>query len=62
MAQDGIAMAVQPSHTPLDGDTIFAISTGHESCDNPAILSELGSAAARCVARSLMRAVYEASK
>lgn len=62
MAQDGIAMAVQPSHTPLDGDTIFAISTGHKPCDNPAILSELGSAAARCVARSLMRAVYEASK
>ena len=62
MAQDGIAMAVQPSHTPLDGDTIFAVSTGHKSCDNPTILSELGSAAARCVARSLTRAVYEGSK
>jgi L-aminopeptidase/D-esterase-like protein len=28
MAQDGIARAVRPSHTPFDGDTIFALATG----------------------------------
>ncbi|MGB3456381.1 MAG: P1 family peptidase, partial [Litorimonas sp.] len=28
MAQDGLALAVQPSHTPLDGDTLFALSVG----------------------------------
>jgi D-aminopeptidase len=28
MAQDGLAMSVQPAHTPLDGDTIFALSVG----------------------------------
>jgi len=62
MAQDGIAMAVQPSHTPLDGDTIFALSTGSYPCESPVELAELGAAAARCVARALMRGVYEASK
>jgi len=62
MAQDGIAMAVQPSHTPLDGDTIFALSTGDKSCESSVALAELGAAAARCVARALMRGVYEASK
>ena len=62
MAQDGIAMAVQPSHTPLDGDTIFALSTGDKLCESPVALAELGAAAARCVARALMRGVFEASK
>ena len=62
MAQDGIAMAVQPSHTPLDGDTIFALSAGDEICEGPVALAELGAAAARCVARALMRGVYEASQ
>jgi len=61
MAQDGIVMAVQPSHTPLDGDTIFALSTGDKTCEGPVALAELGAAAARCVARALMRGVYEAS-
>lgn len=59
MAQDGIAMSVQPSHTPLDGDTIFALSTGDKKCESPVALAELGAAAARCVARALMRGVYE---
>ncbi len=61
MAQDGIAMAVQPSHTPLDGDTIFALSTGDKICESPVGLAELGAAAARCVARALSRGVYKAS-
>ncbi len=61
MAQDGIAMAVQPSHTPLDGDTIFALSTGDKVCASPVDLAELGGAAARCVARALTRGVYQAN-
>jgi L-aminopeptidase/D-esterase-like protein len=28
MAHDGFARAVAPAHTPLDGDTIFALATG----------------------------------
>jgi len=62
MAQDGITMAVQPAHTPLDGDTIFAISTGSAYCDSPVALAKLGAAAARCVARALMRGVYYAAE
>lgn len=64
MAQDGIALAVRPSHTPMDGDTLFAISTEDKPIDNPRVvaLSELGAAAARCVARALSRGVYLASK
>ncbi len=65
MAQDGIALAVQPSHTPLDGDTIFALSTcaddGPKSGEiSPIHLAELGAAAARCTARAVMRGIYKA--
>ena len=60
MAQDGIAMAVQPAHTPLDGDTLFALSTGDVPCDTPVQLAEIGAAAARCVARALSRGIYKA--
>jgi len=58
MSQDGIAMAVQPAHTPLDGDTLFALSVGDKPLAGAAPLAELGGAAARCVARALMRGVY----
>ena len=57
MAQDGITMAVQPAHTPLDGDTIFALSVGGKPCASPVQLAELGGAAARAVARALTRGV-----
>lgn len=60
MAQDGIAMAVQPVHTPLDGDTIFALSLGDERCSRPVDLAELGAGAARAVARALTRGVLAA--
>ena len=57
MAQDGIAMAVQPAHTPLDGDTLFALSVGDARCEGPVALAGLGAAAARAVARALTRGV-----
>ena len=60
MAQDGLAMSVQPSHTPLDGDTIFALSLGDKPCETPVDLAVLGAAAARCVARALTRGVVKA--
>lgn len=64
MAQDGMPMAVQPAHTPLDGDAIFAVSTGSYALPEPSAvyLAELGAAAARCVARSIARGIFEASK
>lgn len=60
MAQDGLAMSVQPSHTPLDGDTIFALSIGEHLAEGPAKLSNIGAAAARCVARALTRGILAA--
>ncbi len=59
MAQDGLALAVQPSHTPLDGDTLFALSVGDRPCDTPLALCLLGHAAARATARALTRGVIK---
>lgn len=61
MAQDGLPMAVQPAHTAMDGDTLFGLSTGDKSCESPAVLSELGAAAARCTARAIARGIYKAA-
>lgn len=62
-AHDGFARALVPSHTPFDGDLVFAISTqdDHDSIDaHQQMLA--GHAAAVCVSRSIARAVYEATE
>lgn len=64
MAQDGIARAVRPAHTPFDGDTIFAVSTGGGP-DMPEeqrayMVAMIGSAMADCVARAIAKGVYHA--
>src|SRR5205823_4341035 len=56
MAQDGLAQAIRPAHTPFDGDTVFALSTGSGAPVAPDALARLGSAAAWCLARAVMRA------
>jgi len=59
MAQDGLARAVRPIHTPFDGDTVFALSTARRSGEiDPAGLSQIGAAAADCLARAVARAVW----
>jgi L-aminopeptidase/D-esterase-like protein len=60
MAQDGLARAIRPGHTPFDGDTVFALATGTGAMVEPAALTRLGSAAADCLARAVMRAVLAA--
>jgi len=60
MAQDGLAQAIRPAHTPFDGDTVFAISTGEAAAVDPARLVRLGNAAASCLARAIMRALVAA--
>jgi len=61
MAQDGLARAIRPVHAPMDGDTVFVLSTAARPFEpNPADLTRLGSLAADCVARAVMRGVYEA--
>ncbi len=60
-AHDGLARAILPSHTPFDGDMVFAVSTDKKSLPNPAAdQAELGHAASLCLARAIARGVYEA--
>ena len=60
MAQDGLAQAIRPAHTPFDGDTVLALSTGTGPVVAPDQLTRLGSAAASCLARAIMRALTAA--
>jgi L-aminopeptidase/D-esterase-like protein len=53
MAQDGIARAIRPAHTMLDGDVIFALSTGAKKAD----VSIIGAFAAEVMAEAILRAV-----
>ena len=58
-AQDGMARAIVPSHTPYDGDLIFAVSTAQEEMQKPAEdPMRLGHAAAVCLSRAIARGVY----
>lgn len=62
MAQTGMARAIHPVHTPLDGDVVFAAATGDRPLADPIYaLSELGALAAGVLARAIARAVYEAA-
>ena len=60
-AQDGMARAIVPSHTLLDGDLVFAAATGARVPADPITdLFQIGHAAATCLARAIARGVYEA--
>ncbi|MBN1265685.1 MAG: P1 family peptidase [Anaerolineales bacterium] len=56
MSQDGLARVIRPAHTMLDGDTIFACSTGSKKAD----VNIIGAYAAEVVAESIIRAVQQA--
>lgn len=61
MAQDGLARAIRPVHSTLDGDVVFALTTGTHPVDKPLeTVARLGSLAADCLARAIARGVYEA--
>jgi L-aminopeptidase/D-esterase-like protein len=53
MAQDGIARTIRPAHTMLDGDVIFALSTGTRKAD----VTSVGAFAAEVMAEAILRAV-----
>ena len=70
-AQDGLARAIRPAHTPLDGDTVFALATGAVTLppdpDTPEAMSPetrlttaVGAAAADCLARAVVAGVLAA--
>ncbi len=58
MAHDGFARAIYPVHTPVDGDVIFALSTGGH--DGEANVLVIGALAADVVAQAIVRAVRAA--
>ncbi len=58
-AHDGMARAIVPAHTPLDGDLVFSVATGGKPLQDPVTDPfQLGHAAATCLARAIARAVY----
>lgn len=59
MAQDGFARALRPIHTPFDGDTVFALSTGAHTpdLDKGVAMSVVGTLAADCIVRAIEKAV-----
>jgi L-aminopeptidase/D-esterase-like protein len=70
-AHDGLARTIRPCHTPLDGDTVFALATGAVEVPpdptTPAsmspevpLITEIGAAAADCLARAVLVGVLAA--
>ncbi|TFV56987.1 peptidase S58 family protein [Mycobacterium sp. PS03-16] len=70
-AHDGLARTLRPCHTPLDGDTVFALATGAVEVppdpQTPAsmspevpLMTAVGAAAADCLARAVLAGVLAA--
>ena len=58
VAHDGLARSINPVHTQLDGDTLFALGTGHSGkTASPLLLATL---AAEVTARAVVNAVRAA--
>ncbi|MEO6213059.1 MAG: P1 family peptidase [Vicinamibacterales bacterium] len=58
MADDGLARAINPSHTTGDGDTVFGLATGR--WDGQASVTLIGALAAEALAEAIVRAVSKA--
>ncbi len=61
MAHDGLARAIHPVHTQLDGDTLFCLSTGEIQSEKP-IVDLVGTLAARVTEQAVIRAVKKANE
>jgi L-aminopeptidase/D-esterase-like protein len=66
MASAGIARAVNPAFTPLDGDVVFAIAAGSEPAPEPGLratwsLTAMGTLAATVTAAAIRDAVRQAA-
>ncbi len=53
MAQNGLALALRPAHTMLDGDTLFTMASGKKATD----VNIVGSFAPLVVAQAIMNAI-----
>jgi L-aminopeptidase/D-esterase-like protein len=69
MAHDGMARAIRPAHTMFDGDIVFCLATGKRplpkvpgffSMPTAQTISDLGHAAADCLARAVIRGILDA--
>ncbi len=61
-AHDGMARAIVPAHTPMDGDLVFAAATGGRPLEAPDLqMAWIGHAASLCLCRAIARAVWEAT-
>jgi L-aminopeptidase/D-esterase-like protein len=58
-SHDGVARAIEPSHTMWDGDTIFALATGRSGL--PGNMMALGAMAARVTQAAILNAVLAAT-
>ena len=58
MAHDGLAQTIRPVHTMLDGDAVFALSTGQTG--KTADINAIGVVAASVLAKAVIRAVDQA--
>ena len=63
MAQDGLARAIRPIHSPFDGDVVFGIATGKRPTPEPRAytVARIGALAADTLSRAIARGVYEAT-
>ena len=59
VSHDGLALSIRPCHTVRDGDTMFAMATGHNR--SPVDLTSLGAAAVEATAQAVLRAVLQAT-
>jgi L-aminopeptidase/D-esterase-like protein len=58
MADDGLARAINPAHTPADGDTVFALATGRWEGQAD---SSIGALAAEALSEAIVRAATQAT-
>lgn len=61
-AHDGFTRAIWPSHTPFDGDIVFAAATGKVPvADGIDAMIDLGATAGATMARAIARGIYAAT-
>jgi putative pantetheine hydrolase len=61
VAQDGLARAIRPAHSMVDGDTIFALATGDGPVASSLEFHAILTSAADCFSRAVVHAVLSAS-
>ena len=59
MASAGLARCLYPAYAPVDGDTVLVAATGAHGSLDAIRLARLGHLAARCVERSIVRAMSQ---